>query len=197
MSLCTILVKPAQGQRGMALISALLLLLVISLLAVGLSMDSSMDVRGAAYQRFKARAFGASESALMAASDILDENCLVDDAALWDVDAPFKFPRQSDQYVGVINMLQRGGMYLDKNPTEAVTMQMTGDIEAEIRTQYVDSVKGVGGGLTIADGYAGAGKTASEGGTYVIYNIESRGRDGAQGTEQATVDLAMNYRHVM
>lgn len=196
-NMCVLLTQPAKGQRGMALVSALMLLLVISLLAVGLSMDSSMDVRGAAYQRFRAQAFGSTEAALMAATDILEENALMDDSASWNHTDPFTLPTLSDQYVGDIEILQQGGFYMDKNPGETPTIKMSGDIEATITTQYLNSTLSTGGAINVAAGYGGAAKSVSEGGGLVIYNIESTGRDNPDGGGQATTDLGLNYRHVL
>ncbi|MCK4839031.1 MAG: hypothetical protein KAS94_09500, partial [Desulfobulbaceae bacterium] len=59
------------NQQGMALVSALMMLVILSLMAIGLSMDSSMNVRIAGYQRLKAMSFGYAESGLMASADIL------------------------------------------------------------------------------------------------------------------------------
>jgi hypothetical protein len=197
------LAEPARDQRGMALISALLLLLVISLLAVGLSMDSSMDVRGAAYQRFRARAFGSAEAGLMAATDILEENAFVGGWTNPNGLLPFTFPNLSEQYddinPGTINILQDGVFYMDKNdltnPPNTI-MQMTGDIEADIITQYITSQLAYGGAIQVAAGYGGSGKGVGGGGGHIIYNIQSTGRDGAVGSEQASTVLALNYRYV-
>ena len=82
----------------MAMVSALLLLLIVSLMAVGVSMDTSMDVRLAAYQRFKARSLGFAESGIMAATDILEENIF---AIGWPNPSspnPFSFPNLSPNY---------------------------------------------------------------------------------------------------
>lgn len=200
MNICAILANPARNQRGMALISALLLLLVISLLAVGLSMDSSMDVRGAAYQRFKARAFGSAESGLMAATDILEENAFVGGWTNPDPPNAFTFPNLSDQYddihPGTIDILQDGAMYMAKNPDMDPIMEMTGDIEARIVTQYITSALAYGGAIQVAAGYGGSGKGVGGGGGHIIYNVEATGRDAAFGAEQASTNLALNYRYV-
>lgn len=200
MKMRAMLANPARDQRGMALISALLLLLVVSLLAVGLSMDTSMDVRGAAYQRFKARAFGSSESGLMAATDIVEENAFVKGWANPDPPNPFTFPNLSPEYdditPGTINILQDGVLYMDKNPNMLPIMQMTGDIEARIITQYITSVLAVGGAVQVAAGYGGSGKGVGGGGGHILYNIEATGRDAAAGLDQASTDLALNFRSV-
>ncbi len=185
--------RPASGERGMALISALLLLLVVSLLAVGLSMDSSMDVRLAAYQKFRARAFGFAESGMMAGADILESN--VADSG-WDDTPPFVFPHLSAQYKGTLdilaNGLANGTFYLDENANENQTMAMTGDIEAAVITQKVVSGITKGSAMQVAAGYAGVGKGLGGGGAHVIYNIQSTGTDASN----ATATVAMNYRMV-
>jgi Tfp pilus assembly protein PilX len=187
------LIRRRSGERGMALISALLLLLVVSLLAVGLSMDSSMDVRLAAYQKFRARAFGFAESGLMAGADILESNTA--DAG-WDDAPPFEFPHLSNQYVGTLDILANGladgTFYLDENPNESVTLEMTGDIESDVIIQKVVSQINEGAAMQVAAGYAGVGKGLGGGGAKVIYNIESSGFDA----NNARSSVAMNYRMI-
>ena len=187
-------IRVVSDERGMALISALLLLLVVSLLAVGLSMDSSMDVRLAAYQKFKARAFGFAESGLMAGADILESN--VADSG-WDPPSPFEFPHLSDDYVGTLlidpdDSGVTGTFYLDKNPNENTTMAMTGDINADVITQNVVSKITSGSAMQVAAGYAGVGKGLGGGGAQVIFNIESTGTDAVN----AAATVAMDYRMV-
>jgi len=194
--------RPVSGERGMALISALLLLLVVSLLAVGLSMDSSMDVRLAAYQKFRARAFGFAESGLMAGADILESNA--SDSG-WDDAPPFYMDHDhhhlSNQYDGTIAVgsnnpdvtgIDTGVFYLDKNPAENETLEMRGDINADVITQNVGSGINSGSAIQVAAGYAGVGKGLGGGGGYVIYNIQSTGNDAVN----ASARVAMNYRMV-
>lgn len=183
------LASPLAGERGMALISALLLLLVISLLAVGISMDSSMDIRFAAYQKFRARSFGAAESGMMAASDILESN--IDDSG-WDTSPPFTFPHLSAEYVGTLKIVGNGAFYLDENLGENPTMAMTGDIPADVIIQKVNSVVAKGGAMQVAAGYAGMGKGLGGGGAHILYNIEAAGTDA----DNVRTRVAMHYRVV-
>lgn len=182
--------RPLTGERGMALISALLLLLVISLLAVGLSMDTSMDVRLAGYQRVKARSFGFAESGLMASADILETNFF--DSG-WDNDIPFEFPGLSDQYVGTLNIVNDGDFYMQENIDGETTMVMTGDINAEVIVQSLGSQFALGAALQSHAGYAGIGKGAGGGGgLHRLYNIEATGTDA----DNVRSTVAMTYRVV-
>jgi len=169
---------------------------VVSLLAVGLSMDSSMDIRVSAYQRFRARAFGSAESGIMAATDIIEENIF---AGGWTnplPPAPFPFPRLSGEYAGQINILGAGDFSVDKNETLDNRILMTGPIEADVATQYLTSALAHGGAIQVAAGYGGSGKGIGGGGGHVFYNVEATGRDAASGQEQASMNLGLNYRHV-
>lgn len=183
------LFRLAGNQRGMAMVSALLLLLVVSLLAVGLSMDSSMDVRGAGYQRVNARSFGFTESGLLAAADILEDNAF---EAGWPVG---EFPNKSLLYNGSIKILD-GTFYMSKNNNEVLIMQLTGDISADITTQYLDSILAHGGAIQVAAGYMGAGKGLGGGGGQALYNIQSRGKDVTAGAQQAARNLGLVYLYV-
>lgn len=183
------LFRPLAGESGMALISALLLLLVVSLLAVGLSMDTSMDIRGAAYQRFRARSLGAAESGMMASSDILESNI---DESGWDATPPFEFPNLSAEYVGTLDIVDSGSFYLEDNPTGDVTMTMTGDINADVIIQKGVGKLAEGGALQVAAGYAGMGKGLGGGGAHILYNICATGKD----SDNIETSVAMNYRVV-
>lgn len=174
----------------MALISALLLLLVVSLLAVGLSMDTSMDVRISAYQRFMARSFGFADGGIMAASDILEENAF---ESGWTDPVPFVFPHLSPNYTGgTIMVLQDGAFYMMRNPGLVNILQMTGDLQADIGTQYLSSQLAAGGAIQVAAGYSGTGKGTGGGGGHILYNLEGTGWDASQTSTR----LGVNYRFV-
>lgn len=196
MNKCAILAGPAQNQRGMALISALLLLLVISLLAVGLSMDSSMDVRMAAYQNFKARAFGSTESAMATAGDILDDNIIDSGWTNPSPPSPFTYPNLSPEYddvvAGDVLIIGDGNFSLAENLALDPVITMTGEIQATAAIQRVVAKEAKGGAMQVAAGYAGTGKGLGGGGAHIIYNVEVDGNDAGQ----ATTSLAMHYRHV-
>lgn len=181
------------SQRGIALVSALLLLLIVSLMAVGISMDTSMDVRIAGYQRFKARSFGFAESAVVAATDILEDNI---HEAGWSTAVPFIYPNISADYDsgngGTIQIMNDGVFYMDANELENTVLRMTGDIAATVVTQRLVTKKSKGGALQMAAGYAGLGKGAGAGGAHIIYNIMATGSD----SDQSRTDLALHFRHV-
>lgn len=189
--------RPVAGQSGMAMISALLLLLVVSMLAVGVSMDTSMDVRLAAYQHFKARSLGFAEAGVMAATDILEENIYESGWTNPAPPAPFAFPKLSANYDGTINILTTstspsGSFYLDNNPNEAPCIEMTGDIAADIMIQRVGSQLTQGSAIQLAKGYAAKGKGAGGGGTNVIFNVISTGVDA----DQTQSNIGIYFRHV-
>jgi Tfp pilus assembly protein PilX len=179
------------NERGMVLVSALLLLLIVSFMAVGMSTDTSMDVRIAGYQKYKAVSFGYAESAVNAGTEILEDNIY---EAGWS-GTDFPYPNLSDQYdpddgitiVGSTN----GDFYMDSNLGRNQTLKMIGDIEAGVVVQRIVSKLG-GGAIQMAAGYEMLGKGAAGGGIHVIYNLEAEGI----GAGQARSDVGMHYRHV-
>ena len=178
----------------MVLISALLLLMIVSFMAVGMSTDTSMDVRIAGYQKYKAVSFGYAESAVNAATEILEDNIYESGWSGTD----FPYPNLSHQYdpagTGSITILgsTNGSFYLNDNlATPTPTLAMTGDIEASVVVQRL--VTKLGQGATqMAAGYEMLGKGAAGGGIHVIYNLEAQGT----GAGQARSDVGMHYRHV-
>jgi Tfp pilus assembly protein PilX len=183
------------NQRGIVLVSALMMLVVLSLMAVGLSMDSSMNVRIAGYQRLKARSFGFAESALRASSDILEDNIY---EAGWPDSAAAPYPNLSDDYAGGTVMIQpgHGAFYMNDNPGTcgegAMTLAMTGDIQANVAVQKLVAKTATGGALQVAAGYSGIGKSGAAGGTHILYNIRATGLE----QNDTVSEVAMHYRVV-
>lgn len=194
-----------RDQRGLALISALLLLLVISLMAVGVSTDTSMDVRIAGFIKFKTVSSASVESGLVATTDILEDN--IYDAG-WTPPVPgtpFAYPNLSANYSGNINVLattktdgtvnndMHGVFYMDDNPNVDPVLQMTGDIAADVAVRPVVAIDSGGGSILVAQGYAGLGKGAgSGGGVHVFYDILGDATIGGALSEKA-----IYYRHVI
>jgi hypothetical protein len=183
----------ALNQRGMALVSALLMLLVLSLMAIALSMDSSMNVRIAGYERLKARSYGFAEAGLLASTDLLEDNIY---EAGWDDTVPFQYPNLSDDYSGELDILGNGVFYMDENPGTCgegdPVMRMTEEIQADVVVQRLIAKTATGGALQVAAGYSGIGKSQAAGGTHILYNIRSIGTE-INGT---VTELAMHYRVV-
>ena len=180
-------IKPAYSdERGMALISALLLIMIVSLMAVGISSDTSMDVRIAGYQKFKAVSFGYAESGSSAATEILEENIF--DAGWTGTTYPHL---NTISYNGTVT-IDDGDFYMKANPSNNRVVNMTGDIKADIIIQRLLSMLATGGAIQMSAGYEGVGKGAGAGGVHVIYDIETLGR----GSDSAESLLGQHYRYV-
>lgn len=176
----------AGNERGMVLISALLLLLIVSFMAVGMSTDTSMDVRIAGYQKFKAVSFGYAESALNTGTEVLEDNIY---EAGWTL--PTGYPNLGALYNGNITIINNGNFFMDSNFGRSEFISMTGDIEADVVVQRLLSKLAEGGATQMAAGYEMLAKGAAGGGVHVLYNLEATGT----GADQALTDLGMHYRH--
>lgn len=184
------------NQRGIALVSALMMLVVLSLMAIGLSMDTSMNVRIAGFQRLKARSFGYAESALRASSDILEDNIY---EAGWPDSVAAPYPNLSADYTSpgtVMIMPGQGAFYMNDNPGTCgegdTTLAMTGDIQANVAVQKLVAKTATGGALQVAAGYSGIGKSGAAGGTHILYNIRTTGFE----QNDTVSEVAMHYRVV-
>lgn len=183
------------NQRGIALVSALMMLVVLSLMAIGLSMDTSMNVRIAGFQRLKARSFGYAESALRASSDILEDNIY---EAGWPDSTAAPYPNLSANYADGTVMIQpgQGSFYMNDNPGTCgegdTTLAMTGDIWANVAVQKLVAKTATGGALQVAAGYSGIGKSGAAGGTHILYNIQATGLE----QNDTVSEVAMHYRVV-
>lgn len=180
------------SQQGMALISALLLLMVVSLIAVGMSTDTSMDVRIAGYQKYKAVSFGNADAGINAGTEVLEDN--IYDAGWTDLlPLPVTYPYLSAAYnPGTIQIMQDENFYMQENFNRLPYINITGQIAASVVVQKVNTKPAEGGASQMAAGYEGLGKGAGGGGIHAIYNFEGTGTAAAQ----ARTEIGVHYRHV-
>jgi len=172
--------------RGMALVAVLLILMAVALMGVGLSADSSMDVRIAGYQKYKAVSFGFAESSLYATTDVLEAN---NEDGGWANDN-IAYPHISNVYattLGSTILVVNRELYLTGGDVE-----YGGLIRSSVAVTYEETRLGEGEAIQMAAGYEGVGKGAGGGGVHVIYDMIA---DGV-GVENITTRLGIGYRHV-
>ncbi len=178
-------------EQGMALISAMLLILIVSLMAVGISANTSMDVRISGYQKFKAISFGCAEAAANTSAEILEDN--IYDAGWKTAAEPFSYPGLSSAYNGTI-MIEDKDFYMHSNHADpaATVIRMTGPVGADIAVQKTASKLAKGSAIQVSTGYEGVARGMGGGGVHLIYNIQTRG----YGSNSAESVVGQHYRHV-
>jgi len=183
-------------QRGMALVTALLLLMVVSLIAVGMSTDTSMDVRIAGYQKFKAVSFGYADAGVKIGTEVLEDN--IYDAG-WSDQLPldFRYPYLDASYLtytvpGDIRIYNDENFYMAENLNRLRNIGITGHIDSDVKVQRLFSKMAEGGAAQMAAGYEMLGKGAGGGGVHIIYNLEGEGT----GASEARTEVGIHFRHV-
>ena len=174
------------NEKGMALVAVLLILMAVALMGIGLSSDTSLNVRIAGFRKFKLVSFGSAESSLYATTDVLEDN--IDDGGWAANDNPY--PYTSADFTGTLGSsidVTTGDFYMNTGAVE-----YTGVINSTVTVSKEDSLLGEGQAIQMAAGYEGVGKGAGGGGVHIIYSMLGTG----QGTSTITTTLGLDYRHV-
>lgn len=181
-----------RGEQGMALVMALLILLVMSILIMGYSSDVETDIYISRNLQLKHQAFNWAETGLDVAQEIVGysvdtrggepESIIVDNlysASLTDGTLPL-YTADVDNS-GFIELCL-GNTCPD------------GDVVADVTTIFRGSRPSEGGSIIIAAGYEGIGKgIAGAGGFSSYYQLLGRGYE-RHNSEQA---ISIMYRHVL
>ncbi len=198
----------ARSEHGMVLVTALILLAVLTLVAVVAMRTTTLDLRMANNAMLKARAFEGSEGARVQVPDVLDKHVFyrgwpttaVGMAAAAGFNIPseldisiieakgnlYEEPRGADMgdyAAGKQDMEYRSdgdgsGAVSDNSPTPQ-------DISADQFITNLGSIKAAGSATAMVSAYEGFGKATAAGGSYSLFDLRSRGH-AASRTEGLT-----------
>ncbi len=194
-------------ERGMVLVTALILLAVLTLIAVVAMRTTTLDLRMGTNAMLKARAFESSEGARVQVPDPLDDHVFyrgwpggdaVGNPGPDDFDMPselvivdvtrnlyaeVKGADLGDYSDSVRDMTYRvdgdaSGAVSAKNPTPA-------DISSDIYITNLGAVAAAGSATSMVSGYEGFGKGTAAGGSHLMFDLRARGH-AANRTEGIT-----------
>lgn len=159
--------KHAQSyENGVALILAVVVLTVLSVIVMGVSKEVDLDLGITRNIRLKHDAFNWAEAGM----DITEEMIAFSlDTRGDDANATFNKTVGNSNYTiqnpGTTLFMSNGTVYLSKN----------GRSLASSSAGFLSTKMSEGGSIIIASGYEGAGKSASQSGALVLYSIETNG----------------------
>lgn len=180
------ILKIGSDEKGMALIAVLMILMAVALMGIGLSSDTSINIRIAGYEKYKLISFGSSESSLYATTDVLEDNIM--DAG-WpnnNIDYPYTSATFSGTLGSSISVDQ-GDFYMSTG-----NVVYTGVIDSTVTVRNQGSILGDGQAIQMAAGYEGVGKASGGGGVHVIYGMTGIGK----GSADIKTALGLDYRHL-
>ncbi len=182
----TDITRIGNDENGMALIAVLVILMAVALMGIGLSSDTSMNIRIAGYEKYKLISFGYSESSLYATTDVLEDNIM--DAG-WQNDN-IVYPYVSFfSAIGSGNSIDisEGDFYMS-----AGDVVYTGVINSTVAVNNQGSILSDGSAIQMAAGYEGIGKSAGGAGVHIIYGMTGEGK----GSTDTKATLGIDYRHL-
>lgn len=197
----------ASGQRGFALVTSLVLLLVLTLVGVFSMQGANMEYRMAANATFRDRAFQSSETGRRAMNGLVDKhvfergwpNSITIPSGLSVLDkdtdgAPdtlFLGNAGSEDLLNDTTLIDDARLRIDGN-ADGDHLD-AGDVDAAIQVFRTQVVTPPGAGMQMVSGYEGLGKAAAAGGTHLYFELRSDGL--AAGSARATT--AADYRTVV
>lgn len=189
----------------MVLVTALILLAILTLIAIVAMRSTTLDLRMTTNAMLKARAFEGSEGARVQVPDPLDDHVFyrgwpgtaVGTIAPGDFDIPSELTivitsnlyeelegtDMGDYADGKRDMTYRAdgdgsGGVTEKSPSPE-------DISADIFISNLGTINAAGSATAMVSGYEGYGKGSAAGGSYVLFDLRSRGH-AASRTEALT-----------
>ena len=179
----SLIFKSSQGCRqrkedGVALIMAVVVLTVLSVMIIGVSRDVELDLGITRNVRLNHDAFNWSEAGMDIAEEMIG----------------FAVDTRGDDANATVNKVVGSSNYTVANPGSTlflsngtVTLSRQGRTLATSRVEYLATMQTAGGSIIIAAGYEGVGKSAAAGaGAVVLYKIETNGSSSiADGRAQA------------
>lgn len=173
----------SRSENGVALIMAVVVLTVLSIMIMGIARDVDLDLGITRNIRLKHDAFNWSQAGIDIAEEMIGfaTDTRGDDAGI-----------SRDKIVGTSNytVANPGSTIFLSNGT--VTLSESGRTLARSEVEFLSTMQTEGGSIIIASGYEGVGKSAAAGtGVVVLYKIET---EGASSVAEGRARTAETYR---
>lgn len=188
-----------KDEKGSALILSLLMIALLSVVAVFSARTSTVETRITANDRLHKRAFHQAEAGVQAGKELIEQNIedrnwtndstirsvkvmkgdLFANSALGEKDYATDSIR--DAYLPI--KIEKNGSVLDVTDSDPHTNIRVGG------TRKLST----GSAIQMVAGYEGVGKSAAQGGAWIIYNIRAQRQD----TDNTLSRILARWRHVL
>ncbi len=184
------------NENGMALVTCLLIMMALTMIGIGITTDSTIEIKIGGNFKDKAVSFQNADTGTASAPEIIEDN----------LDKPRSispYTYSNNGVTPVITVNQATFSTIDETPdynnpditievpkitvADAVNKQK---IETKIYISKVTQLA-AGSAIQMAAGYEGKGKSAASGGAHAYYRCQSKDKQG--GT---TSNTEIYYRHV-
>ena len=192
------LVALQRGEEGIALVTTLVILLMMTVLGVGAVAVTALENRIAGFQRTGESATSAAESCVGTSVNIIQQTLASSNLTVPAVFVSAAGPVLTSAEVAVNPTLSMEISGQSDNHTDMVTgagvtgpdysLQINGySVLGDIDRLYL--IGKAGSGMQFAAGYEGAGSGTAGGGADIVYRIDCRATLTAAGTESRVVAI--------
>lgn len=182
------------NQRGGALVIALLMLVVLTILGIAAVITSTVELQISGHDKVYKRCFYAADGGTEMGSELLEQSIEernwadnTDRGNVRVTNGDFYLNRETDTPDAIPSDTNRDAFY----PATASGSDPHTNLKVRGRGEL-----STGSAIQLAAGYEGKGKSAAAGGAWIVYDVRAQFVDnrGNRGN-QATIDLG--WRHMM
>ncbi len=180
------------NESGMALVTCLLIMVVLAMIGIGITMDSTTEIKISGNLKNKAVSFQNADTGTTAAPEIIEDN--LDNSRS---DSPYTYSDDGANPVITVNTASFADLAENTTLDPAITISgsdIANDVNLPLNAKItVSKTKklAAGNAIQMAAGYEGKGKSAAAGGVHVYFRCRSQDNQG--GTISNT---EIYYRHV-
>lgn len=186
------IMHPLNNNEGSALIMALLILVVVTIIGVSSMSTSTIEIKIASNDRLYKTSFYAADGGTEVGRELIEQNIA---CATGFNTEPLT--------IGSVEVVDKDFAFQENEPTADYPSDTERDIywwadetiqQAHTNlTVYGNTELSTGSALQMAAGYEGKGKGSAGGGGQIIYNVFSK----HQGRQNSNVCIRINYRHLI
>ena len=193
--------SPLDNNRGSALVVALLMLVVLTLIGISATTTTTFELQIAGNDRLYKQAFYAADGATEMGGELIEQN--IEDRD-WD------FGADGVSAISPSNPLARGNVrlespnpYMNREPMDGIPTDTNRDAvypRTAINSDPHTNIKAVGNttlstgsAVQLIAGYEGKGKGAAGGGAWITYDVRAERRD----VSDTDVRILLGWRHVL
>ncbi len=191
------------NQRGSALIVALLMLVVLTLLGISATTTSTVELQISGNDKLYKRSFFAADGGTAAGSELIEQSIedrdWTDDSTRGNVgimNGDFYLNRDTDAGIDPIPSDTNQDAIIPLSaivdPTASPFVLDTSVPRTNLKI-VGNSQLSTGSAVQLASGYEGKGKGAGGGGAWIIFDVRAQRRD----VRDTTVMVRLGWRHVM
>lgn len=192
----------ADNENGFALIFAIIILAVVTIIAVSSNKTSIVEIKTASNDKVYKQSFYETDGGTEVGRELIEQN----------IACPTGFP-SDDFYIGVsapFVKVSKKDFYLNTaEPTDDYPSDTSWDFYYPDNDKtdsgenfnvphtkvnaFGNTILSTGNALQMIAGYEGKGKSSAGGGAQIVYDLYSR----HQGKQNSRVTIMINYRHII